>query len=124
MSSEPVTDNKPKGKRGRPSKPEDELRQWPIKVYFDEDSFNAIVEIAEHDKKSRSTVAYEFILNGHIKEPLTKEQTADLRNLAGMANNLNQLAHEAHVNYTDDLAQRNYDLADKIDAVLDKLGDF
>ncbi len=119
--SEPTPDNKPKAKRGRPPKPKEALRPYSVKVNFDHDSIMVIDELVARTGKSRSTVVYELVLNGSIKEPLTKEQTSELRKLAGMSNNLNQLGHEAHVNYSDDLAQRNYDIADKIDAVVEKL---
>ncbi len=115
--------NQPKTKRGRPPKPEGEQRLYPVKVYFDHDSIMAIDELVARTGKSRSTIIYEMVLNGSIKEPLTTEQTGYIRKLAGMSNNLNQLAHESHVNYSDDLAQRNYDAADKIDALIDKLSD-
>lgn len=83
----------------------------------------AIDELVTRTGKSRSTIIYEMVLNGSVKEPLTTEQTGYIRKLAGMSNNLNQLAHEAHVDKNDDLAKRNYDAADKIDTLIDKLSD-
>ncbi len=116
-------DNHHKVKRGRPPKPDCEQRLYPVKVYFDHDSIMAIDELVARTGKSRSTIVYEIVLNGSVKEPLTTEQTGYIRKLAGMSNNLNQLAHEAHVDNNEDLAKRNHDAADKIDALIDKLGD-
>ena len=45
----------------------------------------------------------------------------DIRALAGMANNLNQLAHEAHLVGYNDVYQENKELAQRIDRLLQAL---
>ena len=48
-------------------------------------------------KASLSSIVYDLAINGKINEPLSQEMMDCFRKLAGMANNLNQLAHEAHM---------------------------
>ena len=50
-------------------------------------------------KASLSSIVYDLAINGKINEPLSQEMMDCFRKLAGMANNLNQLAHEAHIAY-------------------------
>ena len=38
----------------------------------------------------------ECLCNGHVKERLSEEHAGFIRQLCGMANNLNQLAHKAN----------------------------
>ncbi len=45
-------DNQPKAKRGRPPKPQEEQRPYPVKVYFDHDSIMAIDELVARTGKS------------------------------------------------------------------------
>ena len=45
-------------------------------------------------KASLSSIVYDLAINGKINEPLSQEMMDCFRKLAGMANNLNQLAHE------------------------------
>ena len=52
------------------------------------------------------------------------EDVANLRSLSGMANNLNQLAHEAHVHHFSFVEKRVLELAGRIDEVIVRLGNF
>ena len=50
------------------------------------------------------------------------EDVANLRSLSGMANNLNQLVHEAHVHHFSFVEKRVLELAGRIDEVIVHLG--
>ena len=56
--------------------------------------------------------------DGHVKERLTPEHTGYIRQLCGMANNLNQLAHEAHLSGYAAVEERTRELSEKIAKVL------
>ena len=99
-------------KGGRPRKPESEQRLHPVKVYFD-----------EHTGMSLSTLVYELTVNGYVKEPFTKEETSLLRSLTGMSNNLNQLAHEAHIHNFFEVEERVRHLANDIDELLIRISE-
>ena len=47
-------------------------------------------------KASLSSIVYDLAINGKINEPLSQEMMDCFRKLAGMANNLNQLARRVH----------------------------
>ena len=72
---------------------------------------------------SLSTLVYEWSVNGYVKEPITKEQTAYIRDLSGMANNLTQLAREAHTYHMAYVENRVRILADRIDELLIKISE-
>ena len=68
-------------------------------------------------KASLSSIVYDLAINGKINEPLSQEMMDCFRKLAGMANNLNQLAHEAHIAGYEDVAAADRLLSEKIDEV-------
>ena len=108
----------PPNKGGRPRKPENEQRLRPVKVYFDEQSYRKLLNKRRRTGMSLSTLVYELAVNGYVKEPITKEEISLLRSLAGMANNLNQLAHEAHIHNVFEVEERVLQLANKINEIL------
>ena len=72
---------------------------------------------------SLSTLVYELAVNGYVKEPISKEEASMLRSLAGMANNLNQLAHEAHIHHFSQIEDRVQHLANEINEVLIRISE-
>lgn len=110
-------------KGGRPKKPEREQRLFPVKVYFDEQSYKKLLNKRRRTGMSLSTLVYELAINGYVKEPISKEEASLLRSLAGMANNLNQLAHEAHIHHFIQVEDRVRHLANDIDEVLIRISE-
>lgn len=115
---------KAKKPRGRPRKAADEQRTMPILVYFDKETYEGIVAICEADGRSKSSVVYDFVVNGGYKEPLDAEETKLLRSLYNMANNLNQLARQANTyGMYDQLARQTSSLANDISELIVKLNE-
>ena len=110
-------------KGGRPRKPENEQRLHPVKVYFDEQSYRKLLNKRRRTGISLSTLVYELAVNGYVKEPISKEEASMLRSLAGMANNLNQLAHEAHIHHFSQMEDRVQHLANEINEVLIRISE-
>ena len=110
-------------KGGRPRKPENEQRLRPVKVYFDEQSYRKLLNKRRLTGMSLSTLVYELAVNGYVKEPISKEEASLLRSLAGMANNLNQLAHEAHIHHFSQVEERVQYLANEINEVLIRISE-
>lgn len=94
-----------------------------IKVGFDELNFKKLKKRSRRMKASLSSIVYDLTINGKINEPLSQEMMDCFRKLAGMANNLNQLAHEAHIAGYEDVAAADRLLSEKIDEVLNKLSE-
>ena len=74
--------------------------------------------------KSLSEVIYEVAVNGHVKDPVPQDTMKYLRALAGMANNLNQLAHLGHIHGPHYIADENRRLMAEISGLIIKLGEF
>ena len=110
-------------KGGRPRKPENEQRLFPVKVYFDEQSYKKLLNKRRRTGISLSTLVYELAVNGYVKEPISKEEASLLRTLAGMANNLNQLAHEAHIHHFSQMEERVQHLANEINEVIIRISE-
>ena len=110
-------------KGGRPRKPDNELRLYPVKVYFDETNYKKLLNKQGRTGVPLSTLVYELAVNGYVRDPFTKEQTAYIRDLSGMANNLNQLAREAHTYHMAYVENRVRNLADRIDELLIRISE-
>ena len=121
--SESQTSNTQKSKGGRPKKPEDALRQYPVKVYFDEANYHRLLNRSQRTGLSLSTIVYELAVNGYVREPISHDVLLLLRSLAGMANNLNQIAHEAHISHFLQVEKRARETASKIDDLLIRISE-
>lgn len=114
----PQTPTAKKNQGGRPKLPEKERRNCMVKVYFDAVNYAKLVRKHKRTGVSLSTLVYELAVNGYVKEPISKEVATDLRRLSGMANNLNQLAHEAHIYSFSAVEKLVTELAQKIDEII------
>ena len=72
-------------------------------------------------KASLSSIVYDLAINGKINEPLSQEMMDCFRKLAGMANNLNQIARKANAAGYRDVRMEYLFLADKIDNLLNQI---
>lgn len=86
--------NKKKG--GRPPMPEDERRQHPVKVGFNDLDHDTLVYRAESAGMSVSELVHEAALNTPIKAHISDEHIEQVRGLTAMGNNLNQIARQAN----------------------------
>lgn len=109
------------GKGGRPQKEAKEKKTLGVKVYFDEETYKKLLYRQKRTGKSLSSLIYELAVNGYVKEAVPLTMLKCIRDMTGMANNLNQLAHEAHLYGYHLIYERNYELAKKIDELLIRL---
>ncbi|MDE5689733.1 MAG: MobC family plasmid mobilization relaxosome protein [Duncaniella sp.] len=114
----PQTPPAKKNQGGRPKLPEKEKRNCMVKVYFDAVNYAKLLRKHKRTGVSLSTLVYELAVNGYVKEPISMEVATDLRRLSGMANNLNQLAHEAHKYSFPSVEKMVTELAQKIDKII------
>lgn len=113
-----MTEDSRQNKGGRPRKPENELREHPVKVYFDTANYRRLLNRSRRTGQSLSTIVYELTVNGYVREPFTREEVSLLRSLSGMANNLNQLARMANTYGFRQTAAEVSSLTGKIDNLL------
>lgn len=78
-------------KRGRPQKEKDKL-STSINLKLTEEGFNSVKEKAKKLGMKPTVYAREMTLKGDVKSRFTVEELDLMRKLAGIANNLNQIA--------------------------------
>lgn len=116
--------NTPERKRGgRPKLPDGEKRDCPVKVYFDRTNYAKLVRRSRRTGRPLSETVYELAVNGYVKEPVPQSVAQALRALAGMANNLNQLAHLGHIHGPQHIADENRRLMKEISNLIIKLNE-
>lgn len=116
--------NSPKRKQGgRPKLPDGEKRDCPVKVYFDRANYTKLVRRSRRTGRPLSEIIYELAVNGYVKEPMPQSVAQALRALAGMANNLNQLAHLGHIHGPQHIADENKRLSQEISNLIVKLNE-
>lgn len=93
MAMENKRKNKSKG--GRPAK-ENEKLSTSINLKLTEKDFNSVKEKADKLGMKATQYAREMTLKGGIKSRFTLEELDLIRKLAGVANNLNQIAKQAN----------------------------
>ena len=118
MENNPQTQDKSKSKGGRPKLPDGQQRTHAVKVYFDDGNYAKLLKRRKRTGKPLSSIVYELAVNGYVKEPLSKELASCVRAMASMSNNLNQLAHEAHISGYTAVEERTRELSEKIAKVL------
>ena len=91
----PQTPKEKNSKGGRPKKPENELRLYPVKVYFDEANFRKL-----QNRSKRTGLS-----------------------LSGMANNLTQLARQANTFGYQAAAMEVSEVVGKIDNLLIRISE-
>jgi Bacterial mobilisation protein (MobC). len=84
-----------KEKRGRPQKEKEKL-STSINLKLTEEDFKKVKEKAEKLGMKATQYAREMTLKGGVKSRFTLEELDLMRKLAGIANNMNQLARKAN----------------------------
>lgn len=84
-----------KKKKGRPTKGENKLTS-SINLKLTQKEYNSVKGKAEKLGIRSTQYAREMTINGGVKSRFTLEELDLMRKLAGMANNLNQVARQAN----------------------------
>lgn len=88
--------HKERNKGGRPKKETAEKLSYRIGVKMAAADYFGLLTRAHDAGTSPSEYMRECFRNGYVQERLSKEHSDYVRQLCGMANNLNQLAHKAN----------------------------
>lgn len=112
-----------RNKGGRPKLPDGEKRDCSVKAYFDKANYAKLVRRSRRTGRPLSEIVYELAVNGYVKEPVPQDVAHALRALAGMANNLNQLAHLGHIHGPHYIADENRRLMAEISSLIIKLNE-
>lgn len=113
---------KKRNKGGRPKKETAEKLSYRISVKMAAADYFRLLTQAYEAGISPSEYMRECYRNGHVRERLSEEHVGYIRQLCGMANNLNQLARKANAGGFHD-EQRNCKVAvARIHELLTKIG--
>jgi hypothetical protein len=105
--------------RCRPVKEESTKLSRSINLKLTRADFDAISEKAASVGMKPTQYARQMTLNGSIKSRYTKEELDLRRKIAGMANNLNQLARRANRDGLDNVGWALVELYDNLKKLLD-----
>lgn len=89
---------------GRPKKELAEVLKYKVHARLAAPEYYRLKCLAAQSGFSQSDLMRQLINQGKVVPRFTVEQVDYIRRLIGMANNLNQLAHEAHIRGTEPLA--------------------
>lgn len=93
----PTSEPKRSNRGGRPKLADKDRKRNAVKVYFDDRNFKLLKRRSSRTGLPLSALVHDLAVNGYVKEPIPKSLLQPLRDIAGMANNINQLAHRAHL---------------------------
>lgn len=114
-----MEDNKAKG--GRPAKRLAEKRKYKITIRVNTLEYYSLRERAKVANVCISEYIRECSLNGYVKERVSLETCSIIRQLSGMANNLNQIAHQANIQGYSSIATLNKERVEQIDFLINRL---
>lgn len=109
---------KDKALRGRPKKKKDKLN-YSINLKLTEKDFNSVKDKAGKLGMKATKYAREMVLKGSVKLPFSLEDLDLMRKLAGMANNLNQIARQANKSGLSNTAMEVISITTRIKKLLD-----
>lgn len=108
--------------KGRSTVEIDDKKQIKITVKLSKKEYTNLIEKVNLSHiKTISEFVREAIFIGQIEERFSVEQLSCIRKIAGMANNLNQLAREAHVYGIFSISESCTNICAKIDNLLKEL---
>lgn len=82
---------------GRPAKNQTQKRSKQLKLSFTESEYQEVLKGAEQLRLKPSIYARKMVLDGEIRDVYSQVSKEEKQQLYGLGNNLNQLAHKAHV---------------------------
>ncbi len=114
---------KNRNKNGRPTKSSSEKKSYLVTVKMSTGEYFSLKAKARSAGISRSEFLRRLIQSSIVKEALNKEHMNFIRQLCGMANNVNQLAHIANQSGYSDVFFSSIQLREKIELVIKDIQD-
>ena len=84
-------------KGGRPKLADYQKRTKMVRVMFCENDFIYVQSKAVKAGLSISEYCHQAIMGNNLKETISPELAKQIRDLSGIANNVNQIAHQMHI---------------------------
>lgn len=88
-----INDNK----GGRPKLADYQKRTKLVRIMFCENDFIYVQSKSTKAGLSVSEYCHQAVMDNHIREAVAPELAKQIRDLSGIANNVNQIAHQMHI---------------------------
>ena len=108
-------------KGGRPKKALGQKKTYRINIKLITEEYYSLLAKVKNSGVNLSEFVRDCLKKGYVKERLSVEQVGYIRQLSGMANNLNQLAKKANSENYSSVDSECRLLAEQIDKVLNDL---
>jgi len=108
---------------GRPAKAPAEKKGYKITIKLDTEEYYTLKAKAREAGINRSEFIRHCIRSSVVKQHLTSEQMGYIRQLSGMANNINQVAHRANAAGYSDVHTQCLSMNERLDNVIKKIED-
>lgn len=112
--------NKRKG--GRPKKKLGEKKIYRINIKLGTEEYYSLLSKVKKAGTTRSDFIRACLKKGYVKERLSAELVGYIRNISGMANNLNQIARQANTQGYMVVRDQLVQFTERFDNLLNKLG--
>lgn len=103
---------------GRPTKEADEKKAYKVTIKMATEEYCSLQAKARSADINRSEFIRRCIWSSLVKQHLTSEQTRYIKQLSGMANNVNQIAHKANAAGYSEVHRQCLSLSDRLDNVI------
>lgn len=108
-------------KGGRPPKAFGQKKSYRINIKLITEEYYSLIAKVKKSGTTISSFVRECLKKGYVKERLSVEHVNYIRQLSGMANNLNQIAKKANTQGYTSVRTEYLLLAERIDNLLNKL---
>lgn len=105
-------------KGGRPQKDLGQKKTYRINIKLITEEYYSLIAKVKNAKTTVSGFVRNCLKKGYVKERISVEQLNCIRQLCGMANNLNQIARQANTQGYNNVAVAVQSIAEKIDNVI------
>ena len=112
-----VKDNK----GGRPKLADYQKRTKLVRIMFCENDFIYIQSKASKAGLSISEYCHQTAMDNHIRETISPELAKQIRDLSGIANNVNQIAHQMHIDGFDAVKEQCLHIIAAISSIINQV---
>lgn len=112
-----VKDNK----GGRPKLADYQKRTKLVRIMFCENDFIYIQSKASKAGLSVNEYCHQTAMDNHIRETISPELAKQIRDLSGIANNVNQIAHQMHIDGFDAVKEQCLHIISAISSIINQV---
>lgn len=108
-------------KGGRPKLADYQKRTKLVRIMFCENDFIYIQSKASKAGLSVSEYCHQAAMDIHIRETISPELAKQIRDLSGIANNVNQIAHQMHIDGFDAVKDQYLHIVAAISSIINQV---